>query len=101
MKVEIEMKIVDSVLMVDTHLDGEQVSPYYLSRKLTGTYTEDGVGIFCGGEIEYIRKDGTKKVFSQPEPLENCTPAILKARIQAVSAWVHENDGEKKITFEV
>lgn len=101
MKVEVEMKTTESILCVDVHIDGEQFSPHMASRKLTGTTNETSYGVFSEGIVEYNRRDYAKKLFSQPEPLETCTPEMLKTRIQAVRAWVYEKDGTKTISFEV
>lgn len=99
MKICIEIR--NSISKTSVFLDGVEKRPCEVSRILTGTQNESNNGIFSSGNITYWRLDGAQKMFSQPEPLETCTPEILKARIAAVNAWVTENDCVHTIEFEV
>lgn len=86
-------------------LEGKSVSNFEASRKLTGTFSESGAGIFNSLKASFVfgeeRKDFT---FNELDFMNDSSQKIreeLKKRIETVRAWVDSVDYEETFKFSV
>jgi hypothetical protein len=98
MRIKIETTIKNSNKTIVCHINGRAMMPYEASVTLVGAF---GGNIFSQGTQgnTYRRFDGKEKTFSQPE--ETLSKEIIMQRIQAVRAWVRENDKNEVLEFDV
>jgi hypothetical protein len=85
-------------------IDGQELSAYIASRRLTNTDNESGSGIFSKNETNFIKGDMSRLFVFEPIKYEFATPEYvesLRERIAEVREWVKSLDYERTISFSI
>ncbi|MFA6185538.1 MAG: hypothetical protein WC720_05350 [Candidatus Shapirobacteria bacterium] len=104
MKVQITHGMEGGKNFMSIYVDGEHSSAYGQSRKITGTHSETGDGIFTKSDrCEFVYGEQRKTFVFNPVDINTPKKEYIKeiqARIKAVKAWIASCDYEESFSFE-